>query len=164
MKPFWRAYQPWFAARGFHLYKYYSESSDGDSSYAFPPPTKCPPALPYAVYGHGVEAPRRRIPMPVSPMPVLVNRHSLQLLYTQPKFAPGRDSHMRDVIIKIVKRGSEEFHVYEELLHCSELWGPDFHGVLPTVAILDSPYDFSFVVMPRCALSSMRFSSYAHMA
>ena len=58
---------------------------------------------------------------------------------------------MRDVIIKLTKKGSEEHSIYEDLLHCSELLGKDFQGVLPPVAILDSQHDFAFVVMPRCA-------------
>ena len=60
---------------------------------------------------------------------------------------------MRDVMIKLVEKGSDEYCIYEDLLHCSKLSGKDFQGVLPPVAILDSQYDFSFVVMPRYALS-----------
>ncbi|PIL33038.1 hypothetical protein GSI_04487 [Ganoderma sinense ZZ0214-1] len=128
MKPFWRAYRPWLVARGFHLFEHRPE--EGYSSYILPPPTQCPPALPYAIYG-GIEAdPSFQVPPP-------------------PKFAPARDSYMRDVMIKLVKKGSEEHGIYQDLLHCSELSGQDFQGVLPPVAILDSQHDFSFVVMPR---------------
>ncbi|PIL33033.1 hypothetical protein GSI_04482 [Ganoderma sinense ZZ0214-1] len=52
-------------------------------------------------------------------------------------------------MIKLTKKGSEEHRIYQDLLHCSELSGQDFQGVLPPVAILDSQHDFSFVVMPR---------------
>ncbi|PIL33029.1 hypothetical protein GSI_04478 [Ganoderma sinense ZZ0214-1] len=128
MKPFWRAYRPWLVARGFHLFEHRPE--EGYSSYILPPPTQCPPALPYAIYG-GIEAdPSFQVPPP-------------------PKFAPARDSYMRDVMIKLLKKGSEEHGIYQDLLHCSELSGQDFQGVLPPVAILDSQHDFSFVVMPR---------------
>ena len=57
---------------------------------------------------------------------------------------------MRDVMIKLTKKDSDEHRIYQELLHCSELSGKDFQGVLPPVAILDSDHDFSFIVMPRC--------------
>ena len=62
---------------------------------------------------------------------------------------------MRDVMLKLVKKGSDEHRIYEDLLHCGELLGKKFQGVMPPVAILDSQYDFSFVAMPRYALSSI---------
>ena len=48
MIPFWRAYHPWLAARGFHLFEPIPD--DYVSGYIFPPPTKCPAAPPYAIY------------------------------------------------------------------------------------------------------------------
>lgn len=48
MRPFWRAYHPWLAARGFHLF----EPLPDDLGYTLPPPTQCSPALPYATYAH----------------------------------------------------------------------------------------------------------------
>ena len=54
-------------------------------------------------------------------------------------------------MIKLTKKGSEEHCIYQDLLHCSELSGQDFQGVLPPVAILDSQHDFCFIVMPRYA-------------
>nr|VWO98242.1 N/A [Ganoderma boninense] len=128
MKPFWRAYCPWFAARGLHLFE--PLPNDNGRGYTLPPPTTCPPDLPYATYGD------------------IELDTSLQIV-PPPKFAPARDSCMRDVMIKLVKKGSEEHRIYEDLLLCSELSGPDFQGILPPVAILGSEHDFSFVVMPR---------------
>ena len=84
-------------------------------------------------------------------------------MHPQPKFGPARDTHMRDVMIKLVKKGSDEHLVYQELLHGLESSGTDFPGVLLPVAILDSQYDFCFVVMPRCALSSIPSSTIAHL-
>ncbi|KAI1791563.1 hypothetical protein LXA43DRAFT_889096 [Ganoderma leucocontextum] len=128
MIPFWRAYRPWLAARGFHLFEICSD--DLDVGLVFPPPTQRPVALPYA---------RRadvalETSIPITP---------------PPKFAPARDTHMRDVMIKLTKTGSDEHRIYQELLHCSELSGKDFQGILPPVAIIDSQHDFSFIVMPR---------------
>ena len=48
MKPFWRTYRPWLAARGFHLFE--SISDELSMGYVFPPPTQCLAALPYAIY------------------------------------------------------------------------------------------------------------------
>ena len=86
---------------------------------------------------------------------MFVTHHSMAQSRVQPKFAPARDSHMRDVVLKIVKKGSDEHRIYEDLLHGGDLSGKEFQGVMPPVAILDSQYDFSFVVMPRYALSSI---------
>ena len=86
---------------------------------------------------------------------MFVTHHSMAQSRVQPKFAPARDSHMRDVMVKLIKKGSDEHRIYEDLLHCGELSSEEFHGVLPPVAILDSQYEFYFVVMPRYALSSI---------
>ena len=48
MIPFWRAYHPWLAERGFDLFEPIPD--DYQSGYIFPLPTECPPALPYAIY------------------------------------------------------------------------------------------------------------------
>ena len=61
-------------------------------------------------------------------------------------------------MIKLTKKDSDEHRIYQELLHCSEASGQHFQGVLPPVAILDSKYDFSFVVMPRCAIYTVLFA------
>ena len=48
MRSFWLAYHPWLAARGFHLFERLPDAQD--IGYIFPPPTQCPPVLPYAIY------------------------------------------------------------------------------------------------------------------
>ncbi|PIL33007.1 hypothetical protein GSI_04456 [Ganoderma sinense ZZ0214-1] len=127
MIPFWRAYRPWFAERGFHLFEPIPD--DYKNGYIFPQPTQCPPALPYAKY-------------------VDIEPETSKQLTPFARFAPARDAHMRDVMIKLVKKDSDEYHVYQELLSCSHSSGADFQGALPPVAIFDSYHDFSFVVMP----------------
>ena len=67
----------------------------------------------------------------------------------QARIAPAQDALGRDVMIKLTRRDSLEHRIYKDLLHCSGLSGEDFSCVLPPVAILDTPHDFSFVVMPR---------------
>ena len=50
MIPFWRAYRPWLAARGFHIFE--PGFDNRGYGYTFPPPTQCPVALPYAIYSN----------------------------------------------------------------------------------------------------------------
>ncbi|KAM5542805.1 hypothetical protein V8D89_003766 [Ganoderma adspersum] len=129
MVPFWRVYRPWLAARGFQLFESCSEDF-GRAYWDFPSPTTCVPALPYAMFVDlGVNTAFRHTP--------------------PPKFAPARDALMRDVMVKLVKKGSDEHRIYQELQRCSALSGNAFQGVIPPVAILDSQFYFSFVVMPR---------------
>ncbi len=56
---------------------------------------------------------------------------------------------MRDIMLKLTHTDTDEYRIYRELLRFNESFGDDFPGVLLPVAILDTPYDFSFVVMPR---------------
>ncbi|PIL33032.1 hypothetical protein GSI_04481 [Ganoderma sinense ZZ0214-1] len=126
MRPFWRAYRPWLASRGFHLFKPFPDNM----GYFFPPPNRCLPALPYATYAN-------------------LELDTSSQIVPSPRFAPARDQHMRDVMIKLVKKDSEEHRIYEELLSCSEFSERNFPGVLSPVAILSSQHDFSFIVMPR---------------
>ncbi|PIL33028.1 hypothetical protein GSI_04477 [Ganoderma sinense ZZ0214-1] len=128
MIPFWRAYRPWLAARGFHIFE--PRYGQGSYGYELPPPTQSPAALPYA----------RFIDIEIDPS--ISNT-------PPPKFAPARDSLTRDVMIKLVKKDSDEYRIYQDLQGCSAVSGNALRGVIPPVAILDSQYDFSFIVMPR---------------
>ena len=51
-------------------------------------------------------------------------------------------------MIKLVNTYTHEYRILQDLLRCEALFGQDFQGVLPPVAILDTSYKFSFVVMP----------------
>lgn len=66
----------------------------------------------------------------------------------QLKMAGAQDKLGRDVTIKLVNRCSDEYLIYQRLLHSPELFAEDFQGVLPPVAILDTSHAFSFVMMP----------------
>ena len=70
------------------------------------------------------------------------------LMTDQLKCAPAQDNHDRDVTIKLVNTYTHEYRISQDLLRCEALFGHDYQGVLPPVAILDTPYRFSFVVMP----------------
>ena len=70
------------------------------------------------------------------------------LMMYQLKCAPAQDNHGRDVTIKLVNTYTHEYRIFQDLVRCEALFGEDFQGVLPPVAILDTYYRFSFVVMP----------------
>ncbi|RPD59770.1 hypothetical protein L227DRAFT_502814 [Lentinus tigrinus ALCF2SS1-6] len=129
MRPFWSAYRGWLSARGFHLQALREHEAIASGEIWCPPPFTSTAPLPYAQRRIGDETGS------APPSPYL-------------KCAPAQDSHGRDVTIKLVNTFTHEYHIYQDLLRCDALFGQDFQGVLPPVAILDTPYRFSFVVMP----------------
>ncbi|TBU25143.1 hypothetical protein BD311DRAFT_670288 [Dichomitus squalens] len=67
----------------------------------------------------------------------------------QSKFGFGQDLAGRDVCIKLTIRGSAEHQINKYLLEQSSTNSQaPFPYVLPAVAVIDSPYHFSFIVMP----------------
>ncbi|KAI0079122.1 hypothetical protein K474DRAFT_1683352 [Panus rudis PR-1116 ss-1] len=61
-----------------------------------------------------------------------------------------RDSQNRDVVIKVIERNSMEYQIYQYLYQHKDVFRPEtFPCVLPPVAIMDSPYNFSFVATPQ---------------
>ena len=68
---------------------------------------------------------------------------------SQRKTICAQDKLGRDVIMKIVEQDSDEYRICQELLEAEELFQPEFGGLLPPIAILDTDYSYSFVVMPR---------------
>nr|VWO98223.1 Methyltransf_11 domain-containing protein [Ganoderma boninense] len=116
------------AARGIYLFEL--RYGQGSSGFEVPSLTQCPAALPFAKFVDGeTESGLCRTPLP--------------------KFAPARDALTRDVVIKLVKKGSDEHRIYQDLQDCNARSENALQGVIPPVAILDSQYEFSFVVMPR---------------
>ncbi|KAI0363261.1 hypothetical protein BV20DRAFT_958641 [Pilatotrama ljubarskyi] len=67
----------------------------------------------------------------------------------QIRLAWAQDSNHRDVVIKLTNRDFDEYRIYSALLQCEELQMPGkCLGVLAPVAILDTPHNYSFIVMP----------------
>ena len=52
-------------------------------------------------------------------------------------------------MVKVVDVNTEEYRVNQELLRSPALFRDEPRGVIPPVAILLSPYNFAFIVMPR---------------
>ena len=62
----------------------------------------------------------------------------------------ARDPLDRDVVIKIVTNGGQELKIYKRLMNYAELFdAATFPSVMPLLDIIPTPYDFSFIVMPR---------------
>ncbi|RPD78062.1 hypothetical protein L226DRAFT_543568 [Lentinus tigrinus ALCF2SS1-7] len=52
-------------------------------------------------------------------------------------------------MLKITSKDSVEYRICQDLLRCHIASKGNFQGVLPPLAILDTPYQFSFIVTPR---------------
>jgi hypothetical protein len=62
----------------------------------------------------------------------------------------AQDSQTREVIIKVVRRSSDEYKIHRFLQNCPEAFDEDnFCCVLPPVDIIDFMEDHAFVVTPR---------------
>jgi hypothetical protein len=69
----------------------------------------------------------------------------LWFIWFQDHIIYAQDESKRDVVIKIIKTGSNEERIHNLLLGQPRL----FNGVLPTIELIPSPHTFSFVVTPR---------------
>jgi hypothetical protein len=62
----------------------------------------------------------------------------------------AQDRESRDVVIKLVETGSVEHRIHTRLISCEEFNSLEsFPFVIPTLDILPSPHNFSFIIMPR---------------
>ncbi|EIW63545.1 uncharacterized protein TRAVEDRAFT_26775, partial [Trametes versicolor FP-101664 SS1] len=65
------------------------------------------------------------------------------------RMAYAQDTRRRDLVIKLTDKGSMEYNIYRHLAKSGSLYDSrECAGVLPPTAVLDSPYQFAFVVMP----------------
>ncbi|KAI0769790.1 kinase-like domain-containing protein [Trametes elegans] len=65
------------------------------------------------------------------------------------RYAYAQDTHGRDLFLKLIGKDSVECDTNKYLLDLDELHGADtFPCVMPPVAVLDTPHDFSFLAMP----------------
>jgi hypothetical protein len=71
----------------------------------------------------------------------------------------AQDKHKRDIAIKLVKTDSVEHQVHVRLMGCAEFNRPEsFPFIIPTLDVLPSPHDFSFVSVSWIALPHGCFS------
>ncbi|KAI0369723.1 hypothetical protein BV20DRAFT_945797 [Pilatotrama ljubarskyi] len=143
MIDFWMGWEAWLAARGFTLSLGEGSPEEHLDKDWCTPAFTAPACLPYA-YCIRTEA------------------KSWHPLFSRPatKIGWAQDSRYRDIVFKLTNTDSEEYQIYQHLLHLAE--PSDYHGcsgVLRPVAILDTPYNFSFVAMPKwgtiCSLTRL---------
>lgn len=141
----WSCCERWLIARGYKLY------SQLPRKLWFPPPFTAPASPPYATCVRADHSPEHLTPPWVNAggvyaiaLPLCAN------LMCQYKIAWAQDSLNRDVALKIINRQMEEYPIYQTLLRHAERVGDGrCVGVSPPLAILDTPFGYSFVVMPR---------------
>ncbi|KAF8589797.1 hypothetical protein K439DRAFT_1628319 [Ramaria rubella] len=127
--PFWMAYRPYLESCGYTLYDMLLVHGNYvDQPWSTEPSNH---SHPYAVVCYDPNK------------PTYEREPALQIAYAQ-------DRLKRDVVIKLVQNNTEEYKIHRTLLRCKELCDADsFPSVIPTLDILPSPHDFSFVVTPR---------------
>ncbi|KAI0675111.1 kinase-like domain-containing protein [Trametes maxima] len=134
MLAFWQKCRPWLAARGYALYperRLVPPSDPRESAGWFTPISSTSAPFPYATCVRKNDPHRGRPRMPPS------------------KVAWAQDVLHRDVVLKLIDIDSPEYGIYYTLLRCEELSNPERSpGVLPPLAILDTPFRYSIVVMP----------------
>ncbi|OSD06696.1 hypothetical protein PYCCODRAFT_1359370 [Trametes coccinea BRFM310] len=129
---FWMAWEAWLAARGVFLTL---EPCADDPRWKdwYIPPMTAPSAFPYA---HRARAEDK----PLKPQVDIPTR---RLAYAQ-------DAHNRDLVLKLTNTDSHECKAYERLLQSvNNRDGSTCVGVLCPTAILHTPHNFCFIVMPR---------------
>ncbi|KAI0359430.1 hypothetical protein OH77DRAFT_1395217, partial [Trametes cingulata] len=131
MVPFWWGYDAWFQSRGILLYDLHPPPGGSSACRWYPSMESAPSSLPFAR---------------------CVTEQSTEVtgLRAMARFAYAQDDARRDLVIKIMKKGSTEESVNRYLLVNAHSFSAEkFPCVLPPVAVLHSPHDFSFLVMPR---------------
>ncbi|CDO75412.1 hypothetical protein BN946_scf184855.g15 [Trametes cinnabarina] len=123
MGPFWDGYRDPLASVGITLNEL--------PSYAWVLPAVTPPAsLPYATRCSHEQPPS-------------------DIIFLMPRLTCGRDAQQQDVVLKLIDKGTMEDQIYRTLSGFVELYDTHaFPCILPPIAIIESPYEFSFVAMP----------------
>ncbi|KAI0363331.1 hypothetical protein BV20DRAFT_975793 [Pilatotrama ljubarskyi] len=133
---FWDACQPWLAKRGIRLYEQRLKEPERHSEPRFwaSPPSSNAASLPYGALldEKGQQG------------------HRSRFFSSGSRLAYAQDTMHRDVVLKLVDNGSEEHEIYELILQDASMFASNvtFPCVLPALAILSTPYQYSFVVMP----------------
>ncbi|KAF8890482.1 kinase-like domain-containing protein [Infundibulicybe gibba] len=126
---FWMSYKDYLAFRGYTFYEtipWRTHESFRPLS-LYPPP----PAHPYAVACY-------------DPSKTLNTTHPSGLRFC------AQDSSHRDVVIRLVGNDTEEYRIHTLLSTCQEIYTMEsFPSIIPTIEIIPSPYNFSFIVTPR---------------
>jgi hypothetical protein len=73
----------------------------------------------------------------------------------------AQDEQKRDVVIKLIQTDSVEHRIHQRLISYTEFnHSESFPFVIPTLEILSSPDNFSFVIMPRWVISCLLINGF----
>ncbi|EJF65250.1 hypothetical protein DICSQDRAFT_152498 [Dichomitus squalens LYAD-421 SS1] len=129
---FWESARPWLSRRGVELYEIRPDENPLHNwKNWWTPLVSTPAPLPFARC--------------VFDTPSKQNIFSPAL-----KLACGQDSLGRDVMLKLVEKDSPEYSIYQLLIQREDSFTDrsTFPCVLPPLAILDTPHQYSIVTMP----------------
>ncbi|KAI8972191.1 hypothetical protein BD414DRAFT_525342 [Trametes punicea] len=130
---FWDACRAWLAKRGVELYdlRHRASGREFQSRYWHRSPVNTTASLPYSVF----------IPQQAT---------DERYLSTTCRLACARDAIGRDLMLKLVDKGSPEHRIYQTISRQPISFTEEeaFPCILPPIAILDTPRDYSFIVMP----------------
>ncbi|KAI0369716.1 hypothetical protein BV20DRAFT_996622 [Pilatotrama ljubarskyi] len=133
LREFWNACRPWFAERGIVLYDIHAPDPCDPRQDTFwaCTSTSTPAALPHAVLMND------EVPSP-------------QIEFTISRLAYAQDFMHCNVVLKLVDNGSAEHEIYRCIQQTPTPFtdSTQFPCVLPPLAILDTPYEYSLIVMP----------------
>ncbi|KAH9944555.1 uncharacterized protein BXZ73DRAFT_39441 [Epithele typhae] len=140
---FWEGNRAWLLRRGINLYSLAQRDQSHEGKELFThwctPVRSCTPAGAPQLEGESLpwarcaEGPRR------------------EAFWLPSKYiAPARDPSGRDVILKVIDRHGVENTVSKALLDAVDYTDPStFPCIVPPLAVLDTPYHYSFLCMPR---------------
>ncbi|KAI9068262.1 hypothetical protein FKP32DRAFT_1587848 [Trametes sanguinea] len=129
---FWMGWEAWLACRNVFLTLEPCVDDPGWKDW-FIPPVTAPAAPPYARCVHLTEG----IPEP-------------QVHIPNKRLAFAQDAQSRDLVLKVVNTDSDEYMAYDRLLQSLDyVDAATCVGILRPTAILHTPHNFCFIVMPR---------------
>ncbi|TBU59667.1 hypothetical protein BD310DRAFT_976387 [Dichomitus squalens] len=129
---FWEAARPWLSRRGIELYEKPPQENPAKFRRTWwTPSVSTPASLPFARCV--IDAPNTQ-----------------KVFDYMIKLACGQDSVGRDVMLKLVDKNSPEYSIFQCLMQQQDLCTDPstFPCVLPPLAILDTPHQYSIVTMP----------------
>ena len=146
MLEFWEDARDWLLARGVRLYRIGPKSNKDSTKVWHAPSVTTHAPLPFAraVWD---DAPVEDIWTGVSAARSLSIPTDSEL---QSRLACGQDMLGRDIMLKLVDKGSSQYRIFQTLKQHEELFSDPntFPGVLPPLAIIDTPHHYSIVTMP----------------
>ncbi len=151
---FWEDARGWLADRGVYLYEtnqYFVGDASGQQ-WLMPLTFPAVPAVPpYAVCVRPDPSLPRAFTWVVCQIRTAVAWYIDSSLQGRNGYA--QDAECRDMVIRLVQKGSDHYRIFQRLLKDEILFRntADFPCVIPPVAVIDPPHKSAFAMSPRCA-------------